>query len=73
MVWGILASAVYPLATQRANQVFWTCTFGAVAAVVLVLLARRAARRDVTHPRRLRDLFFAFAHVPVRDAVNPLK
>src|SRR6185436_7007084 len=30
MVWGILGSAVYPLLTQRANQVFWTCAFGAI-------------------------------------------
>src|ERR1044072_3548309 len=30
VVWGILSSAVYPLMTGRANQVFWTCAFGAV-------------------------------------------
>ena len=73
MVWGILASAIYPLLTQRANQVFWTCTFGAVVAVALVLLARKAARRDSTSPRRLRDLLLACVHVPVREAVSPLK
>lgn len=73
IVWGILSSAIYPLLTQRANQVFWTCTFGAVVAATLVLLARKAARRDLTRPRRLRDLLLACVHVPVRDALSPLK
>ena len=73
MVWGILSSAVYPVMTQRANQVFWTCTFGAVVAMALVALARKADLRDLTHPRRLLDIFFACALMPVRDAVSPLK
>jgi hypothetical protein len=72
MVWGILSSAIYPLVTQRANQVFWTCTFGAVVAVALVALARRAELRDLAHPRRLRDIFFACVLTPIRDAVSPL-
>lgn len=73
MVWGILSSAVYPLVTQRANQVFWTCTFGAVVAVALVALARKAALRDLTHPRRLLDIFLACVLMPVQDAVSSLK
>lgn len=73
LVWGILSSAVYPLVTQRANQLFWTCTFGAVVAVALVALARRAELRGLTHPRRLLDIFFACVLTPIRDAVSPLK
>lgn len=73
VVWGILSSAIYPLLTQRANQVLWTCAFGAIVAATLVLLARKAARREVTRPRRLRDLFLACVYVPVRDALSPLK
>jgi hypothetical protein len=72
-VWGILSSAVFPLVTQRANQVFWTCTFGAVVALTLVALARKAESRDLERPRRLPDIFLACILIPVRDAVTPLE
>jgi hypothetical protein len=72
MVWGILSSAVYPLVTQRANQVFWTCVFGAVVALMLVALVRRADLRDLKHPRRLLEIFLACLIIPIRDAVCPL-
>jgi uncharacterized membrane protein len=73
MMWGILSSAVYPLVTQRANQVFWTCTFGALVALSLIALARKVERRDLMQPRRLLDIFLACALMPVRDAVNSPK
>ena len=72
MVWGMLSSAVYPLATQRANQVIWTCVFGAIVAIALVALARRAELRDLTHPRRLIEILLACLIIPVRDTVCPL-
>ena len=73
VAWGVLSSAVYPVLTGRANQVFWTCTFGAVVALTLVALARRAELRDLRRPRRLLDIFFACVLKPVRDAVGPLR
>ena len=73
VVWGILSSAVYPLMTGRANQVFWTCAFGAVVALTLVALARKAALRDATRPRGLLDIILACVLMPIRDAVSPVK
>ncbi|MBK6796015.1 MAG: hypothetical protein IPG76_04250 [Acidobacteria bacterium] len=73
MMWGVLSSAIYPVVTQRANQVFWTCTFGAVVAIALVGLARKADNRDLTRPRGFFDILLACARRPVRDAVSPLK
>lgn len=70
-LWGVVSSAVFPVLTERANQVFWTCTFGAVVALVLVALARKAARRDVMHPKQFPDFFLDCALMPVRDAVSP--
>ena len=68
-LWGALSSAVFPVLTGRANQTFWTCTFGAIVALALVALARQAARREAEQAPRNR--FFAWALLPVRDAVNP--
>jgi uncharacterized membrane protein len=73
MVWGILSSAVYPLVTGRANQVFWTCTFGAVVAVVLVVLAQKASLRDLSRPRSVVATFLACMLVPVRDTIGPMR
>jgi len=73
MVWGILSSAVYPLLTQRANQVFWTCAFGAIVAMALVALARKADLRDWSHPRTLLDIFLACLLWPIREAVSAPK
>jgi hypothetical protein len=70
-LWGILASAVFPLLTQRADQVFWTCPFGAVVAMALVAIARKAELREPKQPMRLRDVLFACVLTPVRDAINP--
>lgn len=72
-LWGMLGSAVFPILTGRADQVFWVCPFGAIVAMALVALARKAALRDATHPKQLPDLFLACALMPVRDAVSPLK
>jgi uncharacterized membrane protein len=73
MMWGILSSAVYPLVTQRANQVFWTCTFGVLVALSLIALARKAARSDLVQPKQLLDIFLACALLPVQDAVSSPK
>ncbi|MGH9753714.1 MAG: hypothetical protein ACREA2_13115 [Blastocatellia bacterium] len=70
--WGLLGSAVLPILTQRADQVFWTCPFGAVIAMALVAIARKADLRDSTRSIRQLDIFFACALMPVRDAVSPL-
>ncbi len=69
-LWGTLGSAVFPILTQRADQVFWTCPFGAVVAMALVAIARKAERCEAKPPMRLRDVFFACVLTPVRDAVN---
>ncbi len=72
-MWGIVGSAVFPLLTQREDQVFWTCPLGAVVAMALVAIARRTELRDSRQPRRLRDVFFACVLTAVRGAVNPAK
>ncbi len=72
-LWGILGSAVFPILTQRADQVFWTCPLGAVVAMALVAAARKAERCETKRPLRLRGVFFAGILTPLRDAVNPAK
>lgn len=72
-LWGFLGSAVFPLLTQREDQASWTCPLGAVVAMSLVALARKAELRDSKQPRRRRDFLFAFILTSVRDAVNPTK
>lgn len=72
-LWGILGSAVFPILTQRADQVLWTCPVGAVVAMALVAIARKAERCEATQPMRLRDVFFACVFTPVREAVNPAR
>jgi hypothetical protein len=67
-LWGALSAAVFPIMTGRANQVFWTCTFGVIVAVVMVALARRAA---LSRLDRSQSLLWACALLPVKDAVNP--
>ena len=70
-LWGILSSAVFPLLIQREDQVFWTCPLGAIVAMALIVLARKAELRDSEQPKRLHDLFFGFILTSVRDAINP--
>ena len=70
-LWGFLGSAVFPLLTQRADQVFWTCPLGAAMAVAFMAIARRAERHEVKPPRRLRDMFFSWVLTFVRDVVRP--
>jgi hypothetical protein len=70
-LWGVLAAAVFPVLTGRANQTFWTCTFGAIVALILVTLARTAARREAHQTRR--NFFLAGALLLVRDAVSPTR
>lgn len=68
-LWGALSAAIYPVATGRANQVFWTCAFGVIVAVAMVALARRAAlSRDDRSPGWL---VWACALQLVQDAVGP--
>jgi hypothetical protein len=70
-LWGVLSSAVFPVLTGRANQTFWTCTFGAIVALALVALARTAESRGARQPRR--NILLTCALMPVRDAVSPAK
>lgn len=67
-LWGALSAAVFPVMTGRANQVFWTCTFGVIVAVAMVASARRAA---LSRLDRTPGLLSACALLPVKDAVNP--
>lgn len=68
-MWGVLASAVFPLLTGREDQVFILCPVGAILAMTGVAIARKAERSDSTN--RLRDVPFAFVLASVRDTVNP--
>lgn len=69
-LWGILASAVFPLLAGKYDQVFVMCPIGAVVALVYLAITRKAGRDDSGQSGRLRDMFFL---TPVRDAVAPLK
>lgn len=51
-MWGILASAAFPLLTGRADAVFVLCPLGAACAAASVAIARRAELRD-PEPRKL--------------------
>lgn len=71
MGWGILSSAVYPILTGRANQVFWTFTLGAIVALAFVMLARRADVRNSRDSRGVVDVVLATVLGPIRDIVSP--
>jgi hypothetical protein len=71
-LWGLLGSAVFPLLTQRADQVFWTCPFGAVIAMALLDIARKAELGEADPSRRLRNVFFAWVLMSIRDVVDPV-
>jgi hypothetical protein len=72
-LWGMLSGAVFPLLTGRGNQVFWTCPFGALAAIIVLAIARASERRGSTRLRRLSDIFCTGVRVSVRCAVRPIK
>jgi len=67
-LWGVLSAAVFPVMTGRADQVVWTCAFGAIVSVAMVALARRAALSSLD---RSPNLLWACALLPVKDTVNP--
>jgi hypothetical protein len=67
-LWGALSAAVFPVMTGRANQLFWTCSFGVIVAVAMVAMARRAA---LSRLDRWPSLLRVCALLPVKDAVNP--
>ena len=71
-LWGLLGSAVSPLLTERVDQVFWTCPFGAVIAMALLDIARTAELGDADPSRRLRNAFFAWVLMSIRDVVDPV-
>jgi hypothetical protein len=70
-LWGIIGSAVFPVLTQRADQLFWTCPFGAVIAIILVLLARKASISGKKDKTILYGFFLFFVLMFVRNVVNP--
>jgi hypothetical protein len=70
-MWGALASAVFPLLTGRQDQVFMLCPIGAVVALALAAIARKAERHGSRPPRGLRDVLFACVLTSVRDVVRP--
>lgn len=52
-MWGILASAAFPLLTGRADAVFVLCPLGAACAAASVAIARRAELRSPAQPKLL--------------------
>lgn len=67
-MWGILGSAVFPLATGRPEMVIILCPISAAIAVTLVALARRAVARD----DQRRGAIGGYVLQCVRDAVEPV-
>jgi len=72
-LWGILGSGMFPILTQRADQLVWISPLAAVIAIALVVIARKAERRESNRPRQLSDVFFACVLTPVRDVVDPAR
>ncbi len=70
VLWGILASAVFPLLVGKYNQVMVMCPIGAVVALFYVTITRQAGRGDSGQSNRLCDALFL---TPVQDVVTPLK
>lgn len=52
-MWGILASAAFPVLTGRADAAFVLCPLGAACAAASVAMARRAELRDPRQPNLL--------------------
>jgi len=48
-LWGILASAVFPLTTGKEDQVIFLCPIGALVAMATVLIARQSTRPSSVH------------------------
>lgn len=69
-IWGLLASALFPLLAGKYDQVFVMCPIGVLVALVVMTLARRQERRDPSRPQRLRDLCLACVGKLVREAVQ---
>ena len=59
-IWGILASAVFPLLTGRRDQVFVLCPIGGAVAMAAVAIARRAELRVSSQPKRVPDVIFGY-------------
>jgi hypothetical protein len=70
-LWGALSSAVFPLLTGRADQVAWTCPFGAIIAVGLVVFARRAGPGGRWRTGSWGSRIAAVVAQPVLDTVSP--
>jgi hypothetical protein len=70
-IWGLTASAVFPLLTGRQDQVFVLAPIGAALAVAAVAIARKAESRDPREGKRRFDVISGYVLTAVRDAVNP--
>lgn len=70
-MWGTIGSALFPLLAGKYDQVFVMCPIGAVVAVTLIAIIRKAERDDSGQSNPLRDFISAFLLTPVRDTVNP--
>ena len=66
-LWGILASAPFPLLTGRQDQVFVLCPIGAAVAIAAVSLARMAEVRALSQPARA---VCGYVRTCVQDAVG---
>lgn len=71
-IWGILASAIFPLLTGRQDQVFVLCPIGAVVAVAAVVIARTAEPPGPARSTRVLDIVLGFVRRSVRDVVHPV-
>jgi hypothetical protein len=67
-LWGALASAVFPLAAGKPDQMIWICPLGALLAAGSVAMAKRAVRQESLRDHRLPQLTEpggpAFSHAP---------
>jgi hypothetical protein len=70
-MWGILASAAFPVLTGRVSMIVLLCPFGAAVAIASFAISRRAERNEVSRPRSSRDVVSACVLAPLRDAIAP--
>ena len=69
-VWGVIASALFPLSTRRQDQGFVLCPIGALLALAIVAITRKAERSIAREPRRIREVVIEFIATSVGDTVN---
>jgi hypothetical protein len=69
-MWGVLASAVFPILSGRQDQVLVLCPTGAILAVVGLTIARKAERDNSRQPQHPRNVFGGYVLTSLQDTIS---